>query len=155
MRLVFFFIIFFFFVHNSRVSHLRTPKNSNQLSYKALDFMFLLWAFPYLIILLICFLRLFVNCQQHVFVILIWACVACNKIFSIKLAGSTAIVIIYFVHYHYFDYVISYKFYLILHLFSDNTSIIIHRLLHLLSLLCDLSFGRLSLLPNLLFIFLC
>ena len=76
-------------------------------------------------------------------------------LFSIKLASSTAIVIIYFVHYHYFDYLISYKFYFILHLFPDSTSITIHRLLHLLSLLCDLSFGRLSLLPNLLFIFLC
>ena len=32
-------------------------------------------------------------------------------LFSIKLAGSTAIVIHYFVHYHYFEHVISYKFY--------------------------------------------
>ena len=70
-------------------------------------------------------------------------------LFSIKLAGPTAIVI------HYFEYVISYKFYFILHLFSDSTSITIHHLLHPLSLLCDLSFGRLGLLPNQLFIFLC
>ena len=76
-------------------------------------------------------------------------------LFSIKLAGSTAIVINYLVHYHYFEHVISYKFYFVLHLFSDSTFITIHRLLHLLSLLCDLSFGRLSLLPNQLFIFLC
>ena len=68
---------------------------------------------------------------------------------SIKLAGSTAMVINYFEHYHYFDHVISCKFYFVLHLFSDNSSITIHRLLHLLSLLCDLSFGRLSLLSNL------
>ena len=32
----------------------------------------------------------------------------------------------------------------ILHLFPDSFSITIHRLLHLLSLLCNLSFGRLS-----------
>ena len=76
-------------------------------------------------------------------------------LFSIKLAGYTAIVINYFEHYHYFDHVISYKFYFVLHLFFDNSSITIYHLLHLLSLLCDLSFGRLSLLLNLLFIFLC
>ena len=62
---------------------------------------------------------------------------------------------LYFEHYHYFDHVISYKFYSILHLFSDNSSITIHCLLHLLSLFCDLSFGRLNLLPNLLFIIPC
>ena len=53
-------------------------------------------------------------------------------LYSIKLAGSTTIVIHYFVVTPYFEYVISYKYYFVLHLFSDSTSTPIHFILHLL-----------------------